>query len=334
MLLPTGGGTLGIKGADPLITFIIRSIFQIQPVSPSLTYIEFIGVVNVGNVMKQVNQTILIFALSIMLSVLTGCGPQEDDSASADGAPQVPPQGSLVMETEGITGPTTAAASSAGFSSSEPTLLSTSNHNYAAFNVLAWSAIIRVGLAVPVTAFLHSFRHRPIRQPDGSWVWSYAVTVLGQLYSAQLQGQIVNDEVHWDMYITKEGEYSRFNWFSGVSKRDNSDGYWILNKNPLEPVNLLRIDWHRDFSTNTADIKYTNIEPGGAENGGYIFYGTTTDQTYNAFYDIYNIGADSLIEIEWHRTNKDGRVRNLQHFGNEDWHYWDENFQDVDAPVN
>lgn len=283
--------------------------------------------------MKQFNHNTFTLILSLFIFVLSGCGPQgNDDSSSANNAPPLPPEASLVMETEGITSPTVAAASVSGFSTSEVTLLSTSNHNFAAFNVIAWNTIITIGLAVPVTAFLHSFQNHPIRQPDGSWVWSYAVTVAGQLYSAQLQGQIVNDEVHWDMYITKDGKYSHFNWFSGVSKRDNSEGYWILNKEPNNPVNLLRIDWHQDFSTDTADIKYTNIEPGSVENGGYIFYGTSNDQTYDAYYDIYNKGADSLIEIEWHRSNKNGRVRNLQHFGNEDWHYWDENFQDTIAP--
>ena len=283
--------------------------------------------------MKPFHHTTFTSALLIFIFALGGCGPQGNDgSASGNNAPQLPPEASLVMVAEGITSPTVAAASVSGFSTSAVTLLSTSNHNFAAFNVIAWNTIIKIGLVVPVAAFLHSFQSQPIRQPDGSWVWSYAVTVVGQLYSAQLQGQIVNDEVHWDMYITKEGEYSHFNWFSGVSKRDNSEGYWIMNKEPNDPVNLLRVDWHQDFSTDTADIKYTNIEPDSVENGGYIFYGTSTDLTYNAYYDIYNKGADSLIEIEWHRTHKDGRVRNLQHFGNEDWHYWDENFQDTDPP--
>ena len=86
------------------------------------------------------------------------------------------------------------------------------------------------------------------------------------------------------------------------------------------------------YSVLNGDIKYTNIEPGGAENGGYIFYGKTTDTTYDAYYHIYNKGQDNLTEIEWNLTSKAGRIKDEKHYSDTDWHYWDENLDDIPAP--
>ena len=67
----------------------------------------------------------------------------------------------------------------------------------------------------------------------------------------------------------------------------------------------------------TGDIKYTNIIPGGAENGGYIYYGTQTgDMT--RFYDIFNKGQDNLTEIEWNHTDYHGHVKDPNKFGDSD----------------
>ena len=56
-------------------------------------------------------------------------------------------------------------------------------------------------------------------------------------------------------------------------------------------------------------------------------------EPYQAFYDIYNKGQDNLIEIEMNTNTQEGRVRNLQHFGNEDWHYWDSHLRDTVPPT-
>lgn len=278
----------------------------------------------------------LMFAASL---VVGGCLNEQTDSSSANDqdGPAIPASDTFVMETDAITAPVTAAATTGGFSTADITLLSTSNHNFAAFNVGVWNAVIVVGLAVPVAAFLESFNHRPVRLLDGRWLRSYIVNVGGVMHTAQLYASLEGDEVHWEMVISKARYYKNFTWFTGVSRLDGTSGYWILNKNPQEPVNLLRIDWHKDFSSHTGEIKYTNIEPDSVENGGYINYGATSLDTSgvsnDAFYDIYNKGQDDLIEIEWNRSSRAGRVRNLRHFGNEDWHYWDSAFQDTDPPA-
>lgn len=271
----------------------------------------------------------------IACALTSGCNTDDLNPLNYnDDGPDVPASDTMVMDTESFTAASEVAASVGGFSTTEVTLSSTSNHNFAAFNVGVWNTVIAVGLAVPVAAFLESFHHRPFRTIDNRWLRTYTVRLGGNIYSAKLYANVLDYEVQWEMVVSRFGHYENFTWFTGVSRRDGTSGYWILNKNPNNPVNLLRIDWHKDFTTHTGDIQYSNIEPGAVENGGYIFYGTDVDASsdlpYDAFYDIYIKGQDDLIEIEWNRASKNGRVRNLQHFGNEDWHYWNSAFQDID----
>lgn len=269
--------------------------------------------------------------LAILLLLISACNKEEEDQSGNTSGLVLPPVASMGIEFEEM--PKSQSGLTANTGTDSSTLIKTSSYfNFAAFQVGGWSTLLRIGMAIPVATFVESFRHRPVRQPDGSWVWSYSLTIGGLLHTAQLYGRLEGEQVFWDMYISKQGEYTRFNWFSGVSEIGAGSGYWVINKNPVEPVPLLRIDWNWDRASNTGDVLYTNIEPAGAENGGYIHYGNNQPDPYQAFFDVYNRGQDNLIEIEVNVHTHEGRVRNLQHFGNEDWHYWDSNLQDTVAP--
>ncbi len=66
-------------------------------------------------------------------------------------------------------------------------------------------------------------------------------------------------------------------------------------------------------------------------NGGYISHGTTLNYL-NRFYHIYNKSLDNLTEMEWSSVNKDGHVKDLNHFGDDLWHCWDTSLKDVVCP--
>ena len=93
--------------------------------------------------------------LLVAFLLLSGCNTDDlIPFANNDGGPEVPASDTMVMDTESMTSTSAVAASVGGFSTAEVTLLSTSNHNFAAFNVGIWNTVIKVGLAVPVAAFL------------------------------------------------------------------------------------------------------------------------------------------------------------------------------------
>ena len=258
-----------------------------------------------------------IIILLTFLVATTGC------KKNSEPAPDLPPQSSFVMDFS-------------DFSNPDDTLVAREvntyqNWGYSYANVVIWQAFITVGLAVPVASFLESFNHEAVYHPDqNNWTWSYNVTVNLAVYEAELTGYMEADSVVWEMRITKGADYTDFLWYYGKSSFGGTGGYWILQENPANANPLLRIDWHH-YTNGTADISYTNIKPGGPENGGYIYYGTEIADL-DRFYNIYNKGQDNLTEIEWSSANKNGHVMDPNHYGDNEWHCWDGLFMDVECP--
>ena len=149
-----------------------------------------------------------------------------------------------------------------------------------------WNAIITVGLAVPVAAFRESFNHEGMYQGNKEWAWTYDVTHLDAVYTADLHGTIQDTSVLWEMFVSRAGVFEDFLWYYGEVNFARTEGYWIMNENPSNQNELLLIDWTRILESDVAEIKYTNIRPAGNEHGGYIHYGILSDEVYTRFYDI------------------------------------------------
>jgi hypothetical protein len=257
-------------------------------------------------------------AITLMIS---GC---KKDKEEIKDAPALPPKSGFVMNFD-------------DFSNPNDTLKSTrsattyNNWGYSYLNVVWWNALLNVGLAVPVASFGEAFNHEAVYHPDaGNWTWSYNVTVAQGVYEAELTGSLVADSVLWEMRITKDTEFSDFLWYYGKSDLLQTGGYWILKESPANQVNLLKIDWSK-HSDGTSDIRYTDIKPGDAGNGTYIFYGSTLAEL-DRFYKISGVNLDISTDIEWSSTAKNGHVKGPHHYQNSDWHCWDETLQDIVCP--
>jgi hypothetical protein len=258
----------------------------------------------------------LLLVVAIAVLTVAGCG-------GASGAPTIPPVETFVIpfdEFSGMDGLTTLAGGNQ------------SNWDYAAFTVVYWGAILITKLAVPVAAFRASFQHTPVQQDDGSWIWSYSVSIGNATYTAELHAQFITEGVHWAMNISKAGEYEDFLWYYGECDLPAIEGFWILRDSPTNTTDLLRIDWSRNISAGTHAIKYTNIVPGAPENGGYIDTQYTKGAPYDHIWDLYNKVQDNHSYIEWSSTTGAGRVKNPNYFGDDDWHCWASNRTNIACP--
>ena len=265
----------------------------------------------------------------LLAGVLLGSGCASSNP-SADKAPEIPPVSTFVIDF----GDFTDGASSKSIGSIDPTTAQSipgSNWSFAALNVAVWNTVISVTLAIPVAAFVESFNHEPVQHADGSWTWSYDVNVAGVVHSAALTARTSGGNVVWQMLLSKEGEYTDFEWFTGVSNLVGTVGTWTLHLNPGNPTPFIQIAWQRSLTDDVAEIQYTNIVPDGPQNGGYIGFAVTED-AFDASYDIYNAGADNLTSIEWSRTTRAGRVMDENNFGDTAWRCWDEELQNADCP--
>lgn len=273
------------------------------------------------------NRKYLLAVLMILLPaiLLNGCGDNTDPEDSD--APGLPLLSSFLMDFSDFL---SAAAQMKSVDNNANAYPPSKQHwDWATINVVVWSAAVTIVTTVPAAAFAESFNHNPVQSDSGTWVWSYSFTANNLNHDAELHGKIVNSEIQWKMYISKENSYADFLWYTGASNLILTEGTWTLYKDPNDRTPFIEIEWHRNLLNDTGDIKYMNIIPGDPENGGYIFYGKTTDPVYDAFYNIYNKGKDNNTDIEWNRATKVGQVRDPRHFGDTVWYRWDEYQNDI-----
>lgn len=259
----------------------------------------------------------------VAVGLIVSC---EDENSLNPGnqAPTIPPQSSMIINFDDF--PDTSSLSKLDFSQ-----LTNRNWGWAAHNIVFWNSVLTLTLAIPVAAFVESFNHQPVKQPDGSWLWQYSVTQQEPIYTAKLYGKTVAEGVEWKMLITKEGEYTDFEWFTGFSNLPLTEGTWTLNKDPNSPSPFLFIEWHRNVQEETANVKYSLITPTSPADSSFIFYGKTNEVLFNRFYQIYNAENNNLIDINWNYEQYFGRVKDAIYFEDENWHCWDEKLDDQDC---
>lgn len=257
---------------------------------------------------NTIQKTFALLALVGLLlgTSLTGCKPKED-------APTLPPQESML-------------ADFSDFKDGQRTLDSTATWGHAAFNVVVWDVILYLNLAVPTGAFAESFKHEAEwDRKSEHWIWSYSFNWVAH-YDAELHGWYDGDVIQWEMHVSQRSGFQDVIWFSGTSRIDRTGGSWTLNKDGNNPVTYIGINWNKPTASSEAiDITFTNILAGDPGNGNYIHAGVIEgDPEYDRFYTIANTSGGNTVEIKWHHLNQNGRVKNPAHFGDSDWHCWDE----------
>lgn len=209
------------------------------------------------------------------------------------------------------------------------------NFGHAAVNVVVWNALIKLHMGIPVLAFKESFNHQAVYQGGGIWLWAYSAGDNSGTYNIKLYGELLpgTEETKWDMYISKVGGFTDVHWYTGITAWDDSYANWTLNHKPFNPTPFIEINYERDLANGQAFIRYTNSIPGDAGNGAYIEHrhGAIDSTSYDRAYDVFNIGINNLLEIQWNSTDKLGRVKDEQKFGDSDWHCWDIEFKDTDC---
>jgi hypothetical protein len=269
---------------------------------------------------------ILILTLIIALAgPFSGCKKDKGDP------PALPPLGSMTIDFSNFE-----SGKKGADEISVPKGTQNSNWEFAAVAAQLWNAVIVTTLAVPVYSFSKVVEQKPEYLEEKTWQWSASATILSTTYQARLTGQITSQEVVWKMYITKEGTggYTDFLWFDGTSKLDGTVGQWRLFESQANPVELMTIDWTVS-GDKIGSVKYTYTKAGNPLKDSYIEYGLTTN-TLNAYYTIhyYNASFQKFIDlnVEWSTSQRNGRVKCEEYFGNTEWYCWDSNYLNVTCP--
>jgi hypothetical protein len=272
-----------------------------------------------GNCMLRVSSRVLCLGLFFAVFA-TAC----DEATAPEGdAPELPPQASLVIDFSDFLNPALAASAVNQTAPAAGTYWTR-----AAVVAGVWNFIITGTLAPPVAAFVAAAHQAPEWSGE-AWTWSYNFNALTVQHSARLEARMIPDGVQWDMYITRDGSFDDFHWYSGFSHQSGTSGTWSLNRTPDDATAFIDIEWNRSASGDTYDITYTNVVAGAAENGSYITYGVTGNTPYDAYYDLFGAQGNNLTEIQWNRTTKEGRTADPAHFQDSNWRCWNANLDNT-----
>ncbi|MBI2968544.1 MAG: hypothetical protein HYY40_12140 [Bacteroidetes bacterium] len=267
--------------------------------------------------------SLLSIGASVLCLALIGLFPMTSCRKKGE-TPVLPPQESFVINTDAL------PDSASGKTAADTTM---AKWFYSAATVGIWNTVLTVTLFVPVASYVEALKQTPVwDKKEKKWSWVFSVTGFWNItYTCKLYGWVNGTNYEWEMYISQAGGPQNVLWYEGVTAKDQSHAEWTLYKDINNPVKFIGVVYNKN-GDGTSNIKYTNILEGDAGNGGYIYYGLSTDPQYNAFYDVNYIQNSKLTEIRWNTTSKIGKVRDNVQFGDSDWHCWDTMLKDAVCP--
>ena len=259
--------------------------------------------------MRKMNKLTFVTLPILLLSILLSSCKADDVEPS----PEIPPESTMNIDFS-------------DFSSGEADRIALDTNNWlsAAIPVAFWKIALTVTYVVPVTAHKAALSQGATFIEAGKWQWSFDHKVGLVNYTAVLTATRVSGGHNWEMRLSKQGGFQNHLWYSGFSANDLQSGYWKLYRAPANGGNeALRVDWTRNSSGSVATVKHQVSDATDAGFENYIEYGINEDATHNAYFDVYQKSKNLLIEIDWHRTNKNGRIKNEEYFTDTDWNCWD-----------
>jgi hypothetical protein len=271
--------------------------------------------------MKRVKYLSFFLLIALLCTALLNSGCKKDEPVP----PELPPMELMMMDFSGFGDP----------SDTLNGLKSTSHHYHwgtAFLQVSFWHSLVTVGTAIPVAAYVKALSQTPVYLGDNIWEWRYQVVAEQKGLNVKLVTEhISKQEYTAAMYVTVEvfGGSSDFKLLEGTVRYDHTHATWTLYENMLTPSPLLRVEWNRDRDAGTGDLTYTNIRPGGSENGSYIHFSYDQGGEYDAMFMISRKAGESVIE--WNTELRYGRIMSDFLFGNIQWRCWNGSLQNIEC---
>lgn len=207
------------------------------------------------------------------------------------------------------------------------------NREFASSSLEYWDSVISVYLDLPVKTYKETKNiEKAADVTYNVWLWQKEYITGGDNINGKIYETITNKNfLQTEVFVSKNNEYLDFRWFFGKCDPELTIGNWTFHKDTaLSSENFLYIEWKN--RNDTVQLKYINTLKEDAKKGNYIVYRNKTDNTdFDSYFKLYYKTAVDSIEIEWNSLSKAGRIKNSTHFGDEVWHCWDGNLNDVDC---
>ena len=141
------------------------------------------------------------------------------------------------------------------------------------------------------------------------------------------------DTVKTKLFFSLDSTYTNLLLFDGWFLADSTNGFRQINKPDTANtyIKFLKLEWNIIPSLNIKrTIKYTN-QLLDNKNGNFILFKDSADNQYDSYFDFFDKASETHTIIEYNKASTVGRVKNLQYFGDENWHCWDKDRQDINC---
>ena len=203
------------------------------------------------------------------------------------------------------------------------------NFSFVSEKVLEWRSFLEDTISIHKAIIENSAQYSFSHQKENTWLSAFSFNLNDVNYSAKYFGIADSDTVLYKGFVSFD-TISDLLLLDGEAHSNAKVGSWVVNEGVAEDyefkgVKVLSVSWN--FLENK-HIKFT-INQAGSENLDYISYIDSVNGEYNTYLDIYSKGNENHTFVQWNKTTKQGRVKDMLRFDNENWHYWNSDFQDV-----
>ena len=170
-------------------------------------------------------------------------------------------------------------------------------------------------------------------QDDNTWLIEGTLNSGTKKYDIKYFEITDIDTIYTKLFFSQDTLYENLLLSDGSFIPDSTIGYRQINLPDTANTykKFLRLDWSVATSEKR-EIRYTNTLTEG-KNGNYIFYKDSTDEDFNVYFNFYDKSNENHSIIEYNTKNLNGRIKDLQYFGDENWHCWDAEKTDIDCSV-
>jgi hypothetical protein len=278
---------------------------------------------------------ITLLTLSLFLAGFAGCVEDIGVNGKSE-PPSLPPDASMIIDLS-VFGLDKLGAPPE-FPGDIPELpdipLNKTNFAVAAATVSVVSSAVVAGLAIPSALFTAAKNETPVEQEDGSWLWSYSVTIESRTFTANLIGKEEVDETHWSMRVStdsKQMPLEDFEWYTGISAADNQSGSWQFfdPKTPEQPNPTAGIEWEVGISLRgiTSDLTFIIQKADSEHLGDVLHYKLEGEMASMSFTEV---AKDTTTIIEWNLETTVGSIT-APFYNDGVKACWDENQQNIDC---
>lgn len=204
-----------------------------------------------------------------------------------------------------------------------------SNFQYSSISLALWNTLLNVNCSIPLNAFKQVMEQRAVNIDNNVWEWKCKFNADSVIVNATLQGKLGSDSIEWKLFISTSGSIStdNFLWVEGKSATDQTGGWWLFNENQSNPSSYLKVLWSKK-DDNSGTTKCIYIKANDTLTNSFIESGSTNNSLFDSYYNI-QLYKNNQINIEYNKANKEGRMKSLFIFNDNNWHCWNSSFTNI-----